>query len=134
MVPYRSSRSGGASRLVDWQLHEGLYAEDGNPTCIGLERILFFSTSLTKVTNLMNILEDIPPQCDRSRVTGVLAGHVGSVEVCALLPTAPADQRQLLLPVLLPHQKMLPNGQPLLVDAHNSDVAQSFLIDLTLFG
>ena len=28
----------------------------------------------------------------------------------------------------------LPNIQPLLVDAHGSDVPQSFLIDLTMFG
>ena len=35
---------------------------------------------------------------------------------------------------LLPHQQMLPNIQPLLVDAHGSDVSQSFLIDLTLFS
>ena len=35
---------------------------------------------------------------------------------------------------LLPHRKMLPNIQPLLIDAHVSDVSQSFLIDLTLFG
>ena len=35
---------------------------------------------------------------------------------------------------LLPHQDMLPNIQPFLIDAHGSDVTQSFLIDLTLFG
>ena len=35
---------------------------------------------------------------------------------------------------LLPHRRMLPNSQPLLIDAHGSDVSQSFLIDLTIFG
>ena len=35
---------------------------------------------------------------------------------------------------LLPHREMLPNIQPLLVDAHGSDVAQSFFIYLTLFS
>ena len=35
---------------------------------------------------------------------------------------------------LLPHRRMLPNSQPLLIDAHGSDVSQSFLIDLTMFG
>ena len=35
---------------------------------------------------------------------------------------------------LLPHRKMLPNIQSFLVDAHGSDVSQSFLINLTMFG
>ena len=45
-----------------------------------------------------------------------------------------SDQRQLLLPVLLPHQKMLPSFSRLLIDAHRSNVNRSLLIDLTVFG
>ena len=44
------------------------------------------------------------------------------------------DRRQLLLPVLLPHGRMLPNFQRLPIDAHRSDVIQSHLIDLRVFG
>lgn len=36
--------------------------------------------------------------------------------------------------VLLPHQQMLRNNFSLLIDAHGSDVAQSFPMGLTLFG
>ena len=44
------------------------------------------------------------------------------------------DRRQLLLPVLLPHRRMLPNFRRFSIDAHRSDITQSHLIDLPVFG
>ena len=46
----------------------------------------------------------------------------------------PTDRRQLLLPVLLPHRRMLPNFRRFSIDAHRSDITQSHLIDLPVFG
>ena len=44
------------------------------------------------------------------------------------------DRRQLFLPVLLPHRRMLPNFRRFSIDAHRSDITQSHLIDLPVFG
>ena len=51
------------------------------------------------------------------------------------VPAEGGDQRQLLLPVLLPHRRMLPNSSRLLIDAHRPDVNRSLLtIGPTAFG
>ena len=48
---------------------------------------------------------------------------------------AGGDQRQLLLPVLLPHRRMLSNSSRLLIDVHRPDINRSLLtIGPTAFG
>ena len=76
------------------------------------------------------------------RLWGQRLSHVGAASERAIqgpgLPEiieAGPDRRQLLLPVLLPHRRMLPNSSRLLIDAHRPDVNRSLLtIGPTAFG
>ena len=68
----------------------------------------------------------------RSSARDTRGGRSWSPPTC---PSTSGDQRQLLLPVLLPHRRMLPNSSRLLIDAHRPDVNRSLLtIGPTAFG